>query len=250
VGRRSAYGHDLAPLSPGDREAYLQEHSGLPGPRGNLELLDAAADVAGADELRRWAAIGPDDAGTNEPRGFLVMCGVAGLGRLAVEGDPDAIGELRIHANDPRWRVREAVAIALQRIGDADRDGMQAIAEAWAVGTAFERRAAVAAVAEPRLLRDPAGARRAAALLDRITASFAQDTSGRRGEGPVALRKALGYAWSVVIVADPEEGEPTFERWLASDDADVRWICRENLKKARLERMDAGWVARCREAAK
>jgi hypothetical protein len=35
------------------------------------------------------------------------------------------------------------------------------------------------------------------------------------------------------------------ERWLASDDRDVRWIMRENLRKRRLARMDAAWVARC-----
>jgi hypothetical protein len=32
------------------------------------------------------------------------------------------------------------------------------------------------------------------------------------------------------------------EKWFACDDPDVRWIMRENLKKNRLERMDAGWV--------
>jgi HEAT repeat protein len=245
MGKREVYSREL--VATRDREAYLLERSGLPGPRGNLELLDAAADVADPEEIRRWAAIGPNDAGTNEPRGFLAMCGVAGLGRLAVEGDGPAVDELRRHANDPRWRVREAVAIALQRIGDADLDGMQATAEAWADGTAYERRAAVAAVAEPRLLRDPVGARRAVALLDRITASFADDPGDRRGDAAVTLRKALGYAWSVVIVGDPQGGKTAFERWLGSDDRDVRWLCRENLKKARLERMDAAWVGECRE---
>jgi hypothetical protein len=246
MGKRERYASELSALASGDRDAYLMERSGLPGPRGNLELLDAAADVADADELRRWAAIGPDDAGTNEPRGFLAMCGVAGLGRLAVEGDGTAVDELRVHANDPRWRVREAVAIALQRIGDADLERMQATAESWAGGSAFERRAAVAAVAEPRLLRATAAAARAVTLLDRITSSFADDRADRRDDGPVALRKALGYAWSVVLLADPGDGKPAFERWLASGDTDVRWICRENLKKARLERMDAAWVAACR----
>jgi hypothetical protein len=221
------------------------ERSGLPGPRGNLELLDAAADVAEASEIRRWAAIGPDEAGTNEPRGFLAMCGVAGLGRLAVEGDRDAVGELRIHANDPRWRVREAVAIALQRIGDADLDELFDVAEAWSDGTANERRAAVAAVAEPRLLRDPSAAARAVTLFDRITASFVADPGDRRGDELRTLRKALGYGWSVAIVADPAHGKPAFERWLGSGDPDVRWICRENLKKARLSRMDPGWVGSC-----
>ena len=33
---------------------------------------------------------------------------------------------------------------------------------------------------------------------------------------------------------------------LAVDDADVRWVVRENLKKTRLERLDAEWVASLR----
>ena len=34
------------------------------------------------------------------------------------------------------------------------------------------------------------------------------------------------------------------EKWLVSPDPDIRWIMRENLKKNRLVRMDAAWVAR------
>ena len=38
-------------------------------------------------------------------------------------------------------------------------------------------------------------------------------------------------------------GKPLFEHLLGSDDRDVRWIVRENLRKKRLERMDREWVA-------
>ncbi len=58
------------------------------------------------------------------------------------------------------------------------------------------------------------------------------------------LRKGLGYCWSVAVAALPEPGKARMERWLASDDPDVRWIMRENLKKARLQRLDPEWVAR------
>lgn len=33
------------------------------------------------------------------------------------------------------------------------------------------------------------------------------------------------------------------EKWFNSDDADVQAVMRENLKKDRLKRMDAAWVA-------
>ena len=56
------------------------------------------------------------------------------------------------------------------------------------------------------------------------------------------LRKALGYGWSVVIVAAPARGRAVFERLAASDHPDIRWIVRANLAKARLPRLDRrGW---------
>jgi hypothetical protein len=45
---------------------------------------------------------------------------VVGLGRLAAEGDLVLLKILRQHASDPRWRIREAVAMALHRLGRKD----------------------------------------------------------------------------------------------------------------------------------
>ena len=56
-------------------------------------------------------------------------------------------------------------------------------------------------------------------------------------------RKGLAYCWSVAIAALPAAGKPLMERWLTSEDRDVRWIMRQNLQKQRLIRIDAGWVA-------
>ena len=101
--------------------------------------------------------------------------------------------------------------------------------------------AAAAALCEPRLLARPEHARAVLHILDRITASLA--TAGERRTSEFqALRKGLGYCWSVAVVALPVEGKAFIEKWLAEPDPDVRWIMRENLKKARLSRLDAGWV--------
>ncbi len=81
--------------------------------------------------------------------------------------------------------------------------------------------------------------------LDAITQTVASaDASERRADDFRVLRQALAYGWSVAVVACPEDGKPLFERWLASPDRDVQWILRENLKKARLKRLDPDWVAR------
>jgi hypothetical protein len=86
-----------------DRIAFLRTHSGLPGPRGNLELVQAAADVGGEADFRTWIEVGSGQDPTDE---FLAVCGVVGLGRLLAEGRLELAEELRAHASDPRWRAR------------------------------------------------------------------------------------------------------------------------------------------------
>ena len=161
------------------------------------------------------------------------MCGVVGLGRLLAEGDRDQLAVLRECANDPRWRVREAVAMGLQRWGDADMPALLKAMNEWVKSTLLERRAAAAALCEPRLLKDPKHAKRVLKLLDTITTSLVHEKD-RKAEDFKTLRQALGYCWSVAVVASPINGKRAMEKWLVNPDADVAWIMRENLKKDRL----------------
>ena len=113
--------------------------------------------------------------------------------------------------------------------------------DAWSQGSCLEKRAAIAAVCEPVLLRDRAHVEKVLAILDRVTQSLLT-TQDRRSDAFRALRKALGYCWSVAIVAAPEVGRPLMERRFATEDRDVLWDMKENLRKKRLARMDAAWV--------
>ena len=197
--------------------AFLRANSGLPGPRGNLELMQAAADVGDERDFREWIAAGSGVQPTDE---FLVACGAVGLGRLVAEGGDqpaedrsDLVAELRLMASDPRWRVREAVAMALQRIGDSDVDRLFAIARNWSDGRPYEQRAAIAAVAEPRLLQTIEAGLAAVDLIDRVTLHLTA-LSNRRSEEVRTLRQTLAYCWSVVVAAAPEYGKPAMERWI------------------------------------
>lgn len=223
-----------------DLDVYLRERSGLPGPRANLELVQAVADRGDVNLFRRLSASADE---------YLALCGVVGLGAVAAPEDLAALDELRVFAADPRWRVREGVAMALQRIGARDMSAVLAGLDAWVTGDPFELRAAAAGVCEPVLLRRSDHAVAALELLDRITTLLA--TTGERStEGFRVLRQALGYCWSVAAAAAPEAARPLLERWMASPDQDVRWIMRENLRKARMNHLGAEWVARWQSALK
>jgi hypothetical protein len=225
-----------------DWDDFLLTNSGLPGPRANLELARAVADLGDEARFQRYVTLDPQQAPTNSPQEFLVFCGVVGLGRLVAEARDDLLPQLRSLAPDPRWRTREALAIGLQSVGAADMDALLQIASSWCQGTYWEQRAAIAAVCEPALLQHERHARRVLQLLHDVTSRLAGATD-RRDVGFKTLRKTLGYAWSVAVVALPEIGEPLFERWLESDAPDVRWLMRQNLRKKRLQKMDPSWVS-------
>jgi hypothetical protein len=163
-----------------------------------------------------------------------------GLGRSAA-CEPQLFDRLRTYASDSRWRIREAVATGLQLSGDEDMPLLLKEMQKWSRGNWYEKRAVAAALAEPRLLKEPKYAKEVLKLLDEITASMQEaDTPGE--ESFKVLRQGLGYCWSVAVVALPETGKPLIEKWLKSENETVRWIMKENLKKNRLTRMDAAWV--------
>jgi hypothetical protein len=240
MSKRDDYRQTLRKLS--EWEPYLLAESGLPGPRGNIELAQAVADEGDERLFLRLLTFDAAVAPTNTPQEFLAFCGVVGLGQWVAEGRYDLLPALRQHANDPRWRMREGVAMALQRWGQVDMDGLLSEMALWSRGSFLEQRAAAAALCEPALLRDPAHVERTLQILDAITITVSQ-AEDRRSEGFQALRKGLAYCWSVAVAALPDVGKPMMERWLVSDDRDVRWIMRQNLAKQRLVRADASWVA-------
>jgi hypothetical protein len=240
------YRAELAGL--GDWDAYLLEHSGLPGPRANLELLAVVADMGTEAQFKHWLAFDAKRAPANTRDEYLAVCGTVGLGRLVAEGKKNYLKSLRTAASDPRWRVREGVAMALQRWGDADFGAVIDEMERWRDGNLYEQRAIAAGLCEPRLLRGPlassgSNVKRVIRLLDGITRDFSK-CKNRKSDEFSALKKGLSYCWSVAAAASPADGKHAMEKWCGSKDPDVRAVMRENLKKDRLKRMDAIWVAR------
>src|SRR3990172_2573456 len=91
-------------------DVFLLAESGLPGPRGNLELAQVVAEEGNPALFWRYLEYSADTAPVNSPYEFLAFCGAVGLGRLLAEGHRDVLPALRRCASDPRLRMHEAGA--------------------------------------------------------------------------------------------------------------------------------------------
>ena len=193
------------------------------------------------DFIVEMASTSISNAPLNTPKEFLPVCGLAALGALYGNGLPRsrrrvALAALRKAASDHRWRVREAVAMGLQLIGEADPAALRQIVGDWLPESSLlEKRAIVAGLAHPPLLADEefAGfaldtARTLAAAVSRL------DEKGRKDEAFKIFRQALGYALSVFVHHRPVDGFTLLRKLAAVRDSDMAWIIRENLKKKRL----------------
>ena len=130
------------------------------------------------------------------------------------------------YASHKSWRIREAVAIAIQELAKKDVTATLKNIVNLEKGNGYEKRAVVAGLCEPKLLKDKAIAVQVINLLDEITATLAHDNKLTDEED--SLRKALGYGWSVAIVHAPAEGKKAFEKLLQKNTKHIKWIMKEN----------------------
>ncbi len=215
-------------------------NSGLPGPRGNLELLYLFAHHAIAGEIEECLAYYHDHL-KNSPEEFVVMCGIVGYCILNQNNIPGMLEKIRGYASHQSWRIREAVAIGIQEVAALKMNEVIHHLEKWLDGNELEKRAVVAALCEPKLLRESQINIKILNILAALTLAF-EETDSKLSDQQNTLRKTLGYGWSVVIVTIPQEGKKVFEMVAQSSNKHIRWIIKENLKKNRLFRMDPLWV--------
>jgi uncharacterized membrane protein len=287
MGKTDVYAAELEelvwdPKNAVDLAEKLMAESNLPGPRANLELAEAfsravstaaAEPAAWLETLYDWARIPAEEAPTGDPREFLPFCAVIAFGVLynthacayPCTGPCDCplwpiqsehlIETVRKTASDSRWRIREAVAISLQHLGEGNPAALRRILDDWLSDGAekdgsltdsslMERRAVLAALAHPPLLGEEVFARYALKTADRILEEAAGvPAEQRKGEAFQVLKKGLSYALSVLVAEAPEEGFPLLERWAKRPDPDIHQVLLENLKKKRLEGVDPDRVA-------
>jgi hypothetical protein len=218
----------------------LLTHSGLPGPRANLSLLYSFAKIATEKEIKECLSFYRDDL-HNSPEEFVVVCGIVGYCFLNRHDIGGTLHRLRPYASHSSWRIREAVAIGIQEIAVGNMDRIIEGLSDWMNGNAFEKRALVASLCEPKLLKEELYNLKILSYLDRLTREF-EKIPDKLDDKQESLRKTLGYGWSVLIIHLPVHGRSAFEKMAVSDNRNIQWIIRENLKKKRLEILDKNWV--------
>ncbi len=237
-------------LKTGDEDTisrYLISNSNLPSPRANLELAKAFAEAVEIYSIRNperlWSLclklveISPNEAPANNPKEFLPFCGayaIGAIGSVCPAFFERALSRLQKSANDPRWRIREAVAMGIQKLLAKRGQRTLKALESWIEDNKWlAMRAVAAGVAEPTLLRIEQTAR-GALMLHRKIFALVLATKERKSSEFKAMRKGLGYTLSVVVYAIPKDGFEYIHQLVDSQDPDILWILRENLKKNRL----------------
>jgi hypothetical protein len=249
---REGYGKALESLL-ADRaglERFLLARSGLPGPRANLELAAALADLFERQAPGRetwgmlidWSSLRPDEAPANARRVFLPFAALQAMGAChhasAPERRAEAVRALKRAARDPRWRIREAAVFGFQRIAGRDfRFVRDPFSEWYEASGMFEKRCILVALAHPPLLEREGAVELALELAGRAMREIARlpPSAGRTEECRV-LRKGLEFAPSVYAAADPDRGFAALAEWAREEAVEVKKIVASNLRKARLAR--------------
>lgn len=232
-------------------EYYLRDNSRLPGPRANLELANDVSSLLAASvsrypgnvrSLLNYFVNGDRKMViANTADEFLMLCGIIAFSACAaveLSWREETLDLLDHYASSSHWRVREAVATAFQRLLSADAgETIPHLIRLASRGSYLQQRAAIAAIAEPPLLYT-AEMLKAALQIQQIVLERLRTTpvTERKSEDFRILRKSLGYTLSVVTAAQPEQGFALMRECAGWNDADIRWILRENLKKKRLAR--------------
>jgi hypothetical protein len=210
-------------------EKFLIDNSNLPGPRSNLELAFAFADIYNnLAVVNQWLKITADQADANNPRSFLAFCAAVSLGNLYNKyKNPALIDILKHLANDRRWRMREAVAFAFQKIGENDFNVLKTIFSEWIYSSNnHEKRAILVALAHPKFL-NAANAHFCFEITDIVLQKM------QTNENFDVLKKGLEFTISVFVAADFEAGFAFIKKWLGVNKTIDR-ILKENLKKKRI----------------
>lgn len=216
---------------------YCCEHSNLPGPRGNLELVESFYQYQLIHD-RPWTFSDLlwliDHSSTDQdPMTMAVATGLVAISTYAQSQPKDTALVLYKAMSDMRWRIRELVCEAYKKIGLINPlqliDFFEQLPRPL---NGLHYRAMIVTFAHPELLRMEGIKQAALTTLENAIKYYLEEV-GAIMEGKEVLEKGLAFAPSVIIASYPEEGFALMNQYSGCHPKlDKLW--NENLKKKRL----------------
>jgi hypothetical protein len=235
----------------------LARGSHLPGLRMNDALADAfaaacrARGARGDEVAAALARLTPNEAPGATALEFLPVCGLRAIGARAAS-DAAArerlVSELHAHADDARYRAREAVVEALGKVGGAAGDDLARSAASWMDGYFHAAAVLRALVSEAWIgsLRD------AGAVVARFDDAFTLIRGAPRAAARWPGHKELLVALEGSLpLAAAHFGVPVFdmvERWAAVEDPVLRELIERVISVRKLAGRHGPQVERVRRA--
>jgi hypothetical protein len=231
--------------------------SGLPGPRMNTTVANAFAHECAArgnlaDKLLfELTALHPDVAPGGTEHEFLPVCGVLGLGARAVTDEKlrkKVLPVLHDASEDLRFRVRDAVPVALARIGEKAGESLVLELASWTDGF-FQAAAVLVALTDAKWLSTIPSPD---AVLARLEESYLLARDAQRSASRYPGRKALVDALAVAPAAiGARFGVPVFDMlaaWSKTEMPELRGAIEATLRSHKLAGRYQAEIARVREA--
>lgn len=247
----SSPGHGAVPLY-----AELVKHSRLPGTRPNLELAEAFAASCASRGARSDALVtamvrlDADHAPGATELEFLPICGVyaAGFRAASDRGATKMLMLLHDAAEDLRFRVRDAVVVALAKVGAVRGDELVAQVHDWMDGF-FHAAAVLRALAGAAWLTRIDDASGACELLDAAFRTLdGAARSASRYPGFKALVEAFRAAPAPLALRFGAPVLAVLENFASCKDPDLRALVRESIKDPKLTARFPDDMARLRAA--
>ncbi|MHA2388938.1 MAG: HEAT repeat domain-containing protein, partial [Candidatus Hodarchaeales archaeon] len=228
---------------------YITKNSNLPGRRGNLEMAAAFDGIIREEFLENleelWSLSvtltnkSEAEAPTNNPKEMIPFCGTRALGAIGTVSETyfdQALDNLKVLANDTRWRMREAVAAAIgQILMKRGQEGLQTL-ESWIEKDNWlEMRAIAAGLADASAGNKEFDSQKGLEIHKTIFYKV-KKTEDRNNDPLKVLTKGLCYTLSVITQAVPEEGFSYMAHLLDWKDTEITRVVKENLKKNRLKK--------------
>ncbi|WP_159641519.1 hypothetical protein [Erysipelothrix anatis] len=220
---------------------FLLANSNLPGRMANLTLANQVADYYMNNDYNfaYLSAMTLNHKDANVPEVFVVMCKLITLGsifeRLSSDEKIVVLNVLSESANGS-WRIKEAVAMAFQRIGMCNEALLIDTFNAYLkTGTFSQKRAVVATLADYQLLESQVLCDYSLVVSNCLLAEISTlGPSLYKHEDFKVLEKGLAYAISVFVAVDPKQGFELLSKYAQSDNKVIKKIIKSNLGKKRL----------------